>query len=193
MNEREIRIADAAIRTYSTRGVRRTTMSDIAREADVTRQTVYNSFANTDEVLRAAIRLYVDRQWQKIRMAWDTRDSLDGKLDAVLQHFAIDPWDYVHSSEEAAELVGGYNEAGRAEIEAARRGFRNEIADLFVPFEEALIAQGTTPHAVADFISAAIEGIKYNYHDRDAMRLAVSTLKAAVLAMTIARDKTRSG
>ena len=42
MNDREKSIALAAIRTYQAKGVRRTTMSDIAKAAGVTRQTVYN-------------------------------------------------------------------------------------------------------------------------------------------------------
>ena len=183
MNDREKHIAEAAIQAYSQNGVRRTTMSDIARQADVTRQTVYNTFANTDEVLRAAIRLYIDTQWQKIHTTWRDCESLAEKLDVLLRHFALEPWEYVNSSAEAAELERGYNAAGRAEIEAARLGFRDEVAGLFAPFEDALREQGTSAHAVADFISAAIEGIKYNCTDREAMLVAISTLRAALLSL----------
>ena len=183
MNDREKHIAEAAIRTYSRKGVKRATMSDIATEADVTRQTVYNTFPNTDAVFRAAIRLYIDTQWQKIRIQWQNCNRLEEKLDILLQHFALEPWEYVNSSEEAAELAGGYNAAGHAEIEAAREGFRDEVAAIFVPYEEALRLRGTNPHAVADFIGAATEGIKYNCNDREAMLIAISTLRAALLSV----------
>ena len=119
MNDREKSIALAAIRTYQAKGVRRTTMSDIAKEAGVTRQTVYNCFANTDAVLRGAIRLFIGDLWARITEAWATCETLEQKMDILLQHFAIEPWDFLNSSAEAAQLEGGYNDAGRAEIAAA--------------------------------------------------------------------------
>lgn len=184
MNEREITIAEAALRAYSRQGVKRTTMSQIATEASVTRQTVYNAFPNTDAVLRAAIRLFIARLWQTIRIGWETSDTLGEKLDILLHHFALVPWDFVNSSAEAAELERGYNAAGRAEIEAARLGFRGDIAALFTPFEQTLIARGTTPLALADYISAAIEGIKYNNDTKEDMLTAIATLRATLLAVT---------
>ncbi len=184
MDKRKRKIAQAAIRVYGLKGVRRTTMSDIASEASVTRQTVYNTFPNTDAVLRGAIRLYIGDQWAAITKAWGACETLDDKLDVLLQRFAMDPWDFLNTSEAAAELERGFNAAGRAEIEEARLGFRGDIAALFAPWEDQLIAQGTSPLAVSDFISAAIEGIKYNNRTRDDMELAVATLKASVLALT---------
>lgn len=188
MNDREISIAEAAIRAYLNKGVARTTMADVAREAGVSRQTVYNAFPNTDAVLRGAIRHYIAGLWADIQAAWETCESLDAKLDVVLQRFAMEPWDLLNSSAAAAELEGGYNAAGREEIALARLGFRGDIAALFQPWEAALTRQGTDPMAVADFISAAIEGIKYNSATRAEMELAVATLKASILALTGERD-----
>ncbi len=184
MTDREKSIALAATRVYERYGVRRTTMSDIAKEAGVTRQTVYNVFPNTDAVLRGAIRLYVSTLWAKIVAGWETCETLDQKLDILLQHFAMEPWEFIRGSEEAAELEQGYNDAGHAEIEAARLGFRGDIAALFDPWEEKLIERGTSPLAVADFISAAIEGLKYNNKTRADMEVAVATLKASLIALT---------
>lgn len=189
MNSREKSIAGAAIRVYSRKGVRRTTMSDVAREAGVTRQTVYNAFPNTDEVLRAAIRLYIDQQWQKISKGWQTTDRLDERLDILFKHFAIETWEYVSSSEEAAELAGGYNASGRTEIEQARLGFRNEIAALFEASRARLDAWGTTPEALSDFISVSIEGIKYNSKSRSDVDDALATLKAAILALVNPKEQ----
>ena len=184
MNNRERQIAEAAISVYTRKGVRRATMTDIAREAGVTRQTVYNTFPGTDAVLRGAIRLYVDLQWQKIRHAWLEQEDLDARLDSLLEHFAIEPWEFIHGSQEAAELEYGYNDAGRAEVAASRLTFRDEVAAIFAPYEGHLGARGTSPHAVADFIGWAIEGVKHNCDDRETLMTALSTLKAAVLALT---------
>ncbi|MEM9277781.1 MAG: TetR/AcrR family transcriptional regulator [Pseudomonadota bacterium] len=155
MNKREQKIAEAAIRAYSRMGVKRATMTEIAKEASVTRQTVYNTFPSTDDVLRAAIRHYIDEQWSKIYTGWRSCNSLGEKLDLLLLHFALEPWEYINSSPEAAEMERGYNDAGKRQVEAAREGFRDEVAQLFVPYKDALESKGTSPHTVADFIGAA--------------------------------------
>lgn len=48
-------ILDAAFRCYSSRSVMKTTVEHIAREAKVTRTTIYRYFKNRDEVLTAVV------------------------------------------------------------------------------------------------------------------------------------------
>ena len=189
MNALETSIAVAAIRVYSLKGVKRTTMSDVAKEAGVTRQTVYNAFSNTDEVLRAAIRLYIGVQWQKIQSGWQLTEQLDKRLDILFQHFAIDTWEYVSSSGAAADLASGYNAVGRAEIEQARLGFRDDIAALFEAGRDNLGARGTSPEALSDLLSYALEGIKSNCKTRTEVEETLAALKAAVLALAAAEDE----
>ncbi|MCG7494524.1 TetR/AcrR family transcriptional regulator [Thalassobius sp. Cn5-15] len=183
MTDKERTIATAALQAYARQGVRRTTMTDVAKEAGVTRQTVYNTFANTDAVLAAAIQAYVDILWADITTDWQRCNTLAEKLDVMLHRFVVDSWEFLNSSDAAAELQGGYNAAGKAAIERARLGFRKDIADLFTPHEDALRRAGTDPLTVADFIGAATEGIKYNNKTRDALMRALATLKASLLAV----------
>ncbi len=49
------RILDAALDRFTTFGVRRTTMDDIAAAAGIGRATVYRRFAGRDEIIRAVI------------------------------------------------------------------------------------------------------------------------------------------
>lgn len=49
------RILDAAVRCVQRWGVEKTSLNDIAREAGVTRPTVYNHFDNRDDVIQAAL------------------------------------------------------------------------------------------------------------------------------------------
>ncbi len=48
-------ILDAALRCYATEGVIKTTVENVAREAKVSRTTVYRYFKNRDEVLTAVV------------------------------------------------------------------------------------------------------------------------------------------
>lgn len=54
-DETSTRILDAALDRFSTFGLRRTTMDDIASSAGVGRATLYRRFAGRDEIVRAVI------------------------------------------------------------------------------------------------------------------------------------------
>ncbi len=184
MQDRDQIIARAALGLYVARGVRRTTMQDIAEAAGLTRQTVYNAFGNTDGVLKAAIHLYVDELWQQVLTDWQSCETLELKLDVLLNRFAVDSWDFLNSSPQAAELERGYNAAGRAAIAEAREGFHPDIAALFTPWAQRLEVFGTTPMGLAEHISFAVEGVKYNCDTRADLLRGLATLKAGVLALT---------
>ena len=54
-------ILDAAERCFERRGVRRTTVDDVAAEAGVSRVTVYRQVGNRDELVRAVLLRVTDR------------------------------------------------------------------------------------------------------------------------------------
>ena len=54
-NDAENRICQAAFACFHRVGVERTTMSDVAREAGITRPTLYKYFRNKTDVLFTAI------------------------------------------------------------------------------------------------------------------------------------------
>lgn len=54
-NETQQRIVDAAVACVKRWGIEKVTLNDIAREAGVTRPTVYSYFSNRDEVVQFAL------------------------------------------------------------------------------------------------------------------------------------------
>ena len=60
MTEKNSQILDAAQSVFARYGVSKTTMNDIAREAGIARQTLYNKYPGKSEVLRACVRQYGD-------------------------------------------------------------------------------------------------------------------------------------
>ena len=76
MDEREKPIVEAAIRVIMRYGVKRTTMNDIAGEAGIVRQTLYNVFQNKEDVLRATIRYVTETSINEIRAGWQRVTAL---------------------------------------------------------------------------------------------------------------------
>lgn len=183
MNESEKRIAAAALRVFARYGVKRATMADVAKEADVVRQSLYNVYSNKDALLRGAIRLYADDQWEKINAGWDQAGDLGEKLDILFEHFILETWNLMNSSPDAKELTHGYNAAGREEILLIEEQTIGNLEAILAPFAAAFAEHGETTASVADHLLVSISGIKYGATSlKQAAKLA-DTQKALILAL----------
>jgi AcrR family transcriptional regulator len=89
MNDTQQRILDAAIECVQQWGVEKTNLNDIAKQAGVTRPTVYRYFASRDDVLSAALLQSAHGLAQRLIAHVDRfKDPAERYLEAVL--FALD-------------------------------------------------------------------------------------------------------
>lgn len=183
MNESEKRIAAAALRVFARYGVKRATMADVAKEASVVRQSLYNVYPNKDAVLRGAIRLYADDQWDKVHAGWDKTDNLGEQLDILFEHFILETWRLVNSSPDAKELAHGFNAAGREEIVLIEEQTIKILENMLEPFREGFASHGQSPASVAAHLLIAISGIKYGATSLKQAKSLAATQKAFILAL----------
>jgi len=80
-------LLDAAERAYAERGISRTTVSDVARAAGVTRGLVYHYFPKTQDLLDGVLDRRVAAFAESVR-AWDARRTV-GDIEGAL-HDVID-------------------------------------------------------------------------------------------------------
>ena len=90
--ERKEAIVEAAFPVNSRYGLKRVTKNEIAEEAGVARQTLYNLFANKDDFLRATIRLHADHCIAAIEARCAGLCNLGDKLDVVFDRLVVVPW-----------------------------------------------------------------------------------------------------
>ena len=183
MTEREKELAAAAIRVFSRYGVKRATMSDIADEAGVVRQTLYNVFPGKDAVLRGTIRYFVETQWRATHEGWAGAETLSDRLDILFRHFVEEPWDTINATPDAEDLERGVNAAGRDEIAKLKGTTDAYLRELFLPYEDALSQHGQTAESTAKFLHNAMSGVKHGAQNRDELQSYIASLKAAVLAL----------
>lgn len=81
-DERRREIVSAAHRVYLRKGVAATTVTDISKEAGVTRGLVYHYFATTDEIADVVLDRYVDSFVDQVR-EWDSQRRL-GHVDQAV-------------------------------------------------------------------------------------------------------------
>lgn len=82
-------IVQCARKCFETKGVKKTTLTDIAREADLTRELLYYYFSNKQEIAECLIDSYVQDAVETTRLWCDTwaDEARDGK--GVLSREAI--------------------------------------------------------------------------------------------------------
>ncbi|MEO1193896.1 MAG: helix-turn-helix domain-containing protein [Pseudomonadota bacterium] len=184
MNAREEKIIEAAVRLFLRYGVKRTSMNDIALEAGIARQTLYNAFSNKDEVMRATIRLFADRAMAGIEAGLADAATLGEQLDVIFHFITVAPCDLLNASPNAEDIVAGFNAASEAELADAAERNRVIIARVLEPYGAAIEKSGLTRDLYADFIQRAAHGAKYSARDRDHLLQLLTALKVSVLTVT---------
>lgn len=103
-NDKKEKVLDASLTLFIRYGFRRTTMGDIAEEAEMSRPAVYLLYPNKEEIFRAVIIRYFERSLLMGQKRVGAADSLEGKIRAVLETWVIDPYKIICLSPQAEEL-----------------------------------------------------------------------------------------
>ena len=177
----EQRIIDAAVRNFVHYGIRKTTLADIAKEAEISRQTLYASFGTKDDLIVAAILHFAKGNILTFRGRLTSCKTLAEQLDAYFASTIIRSFKTLQSSDDAEDLISGHNKAGKAAIEQTRLWHRSIIADLLIPHAIAIGRTGQTPAELAHWFVSSAMAMKYEAHSRDALDRLLHSLKVSVL------------
>lgn len=184
MTEREKNILDAAVRAFSRYGVKRTSMADLAEEAGVSRQTLYNAYRNKDDVLRALIRYYTDRAVRETEAALEGTCELGAQLDAVFDKMALSGFDIVQATPNARDIIEGFNATSQDELEVTAERFRVLLEKVLAPHEPALARAGLSAAELSGVLERSAKALSGAARDRDQLVRQLDTLKALCLAAT---------
>jgi AcrR family transcriptional regulator len=100
------RLLDAAAAIFARYGFRRATMTDIAREAGLSRPALYLAFANKAAVLRALAAHIRERAAAAARAGWADDLPLAEALAACILARDLPLYRLLHASPHGAELMG---------------------------------------------------------------------------------------
>ena len=183
MNEREQEIVKAAIGIFTRYGVKKTTMGDIASEIGISRQTLYASYANKEEILAAAVKHSLEEILQNMRQSWASLDTVSEKLDSYFEIAIFPYFDLLRSAPDFDDLMNGFNTAGKVEKERGSIEKKKLFQSLFSPYQHKLDATNTTPEDLADLLCSSSENFLYTANDRTHLEKLVNSLKMAILAL----------
>ena len=181
--DREEQLIQAAIKVFFMYGVKRSTMHDIAQEAGVSRQTLYNTFTNKEEVLRGVIRHFGEEIMADLDAAGENSHSFSELIDAILNAIAIRSFERFQATPHADDIVEGVNLAAKDEIQHTIERVRLKIGRLLVPYSEALEESHISPATLAEVIQRICWTYKADATSRNHLNELLRVLKTMLMSV----------
>jgi AcrR family transcriptional regulator len=184
MLDRDHHIVMAALSVFSRYGVSKTTMNDIAAEAGVSRQTLYNAFPGKTELLRAAVRLTMQETLDDMRTGWARTTDLGARIDSYFAAGPISWFDAVTTSPELAEILDGMHAVASEEL---AEGKTRLVAFFEQSFAEAGLVSRSADislHDVAEFLYTSSKTAKDNATSRADLLVRLKVIREAAIALT---------
>ena len=183
MNENELNITRAATELFMRYGFSKTTIGDIASQAGVARQTVYNAFPGKDEILRAAIQLTAEENLRVVRAAWETPNSFEEKLVIFLELVPINWYEMISKAPDWAELLDGVHAAAAQVLNDAEQFWKSALKEMLTT-EGAHSSTSSLPlDEIVEFFYSSSVNAKYGVRDIDHLKQRLTTIKIATLAL----------
>lgn len=140
-------ILAAAERLFSEKGTERTTMDDIAREAEYSKATLYVYFQSKEEIVGAillnGLSMLKKRVHQAIREGGDWHGAYDAVCASIVGFYEENPTAY------EAVMGGGHTGAEGSKSDQDIRRMANEFCTELADFLERGMAEGTVRTAMS--------------------------------------------
>lgn len=183
MDERQKSILNAAWTMFARYGFSKTTISDIANEAGVARQTVYNVFPGKEEILQAVVRIASEESLSAVEDAWGAAGSLEEKLAAFHTLGPISWFEAMRAAPDWAELMDGVDKAAKHEIAVMEKKWIASIQRFLVNDELLPSNECSSSIEIAEFIYSTSKNAKYGAEDIEHLKRRLATIRLAILQL----------
>ena len=132
--DRKTQLLDAAAKVFFKYGASKARFGDIAKEAGVSRPTLYAAFEDKDAIMVATIH-YVSRKFVlAINDQIADKLTMEDRLSLFTRITVVEPYQLIQKSKDAADILTGYNEAGRQAIRETLELKSILLMEILAPF-----------------------------------------------------------
>ena len=172
------RICQAALTLFARHGFARTSMSDVAREAGISRATLYTRFADKSALAAAMADMLVDDALAAANAAWRATAPLADNLEAMLLAKDLPLFRLLQASPHGAELLAVDAQLTSRQAEILQAGFDALLTKCAreAQREGADFTAIGGVAAFAKFLALAGGGLKHELRSEKSYRHAIRTL-----------------
>jgi AcrR family transcriptional regulator len=184
MDERKEKIAAAGYAVVGRYGIKRVTVNDVAEEAGVSRQTIYNIFPNREAMLASVVTYHFNKQWRELWHACEGVSDRKQRFEIAFRKLLIEPWEAMQKMPHADDLELEIASISRAATEAINRELEANMVSLFEPYEDALHLHSLTTRSLAQMVWLSVSSLKLSSTTRQQVESVAAAMMACVLAVT---------
>jgi len=188
MHDRQTTIIEAALRRFGTFGVKKTTMSDIADEAGVSRQTVYNAFEGKDQLVYAVLKGHAFLIRQRISEGSQADDSLEDRLTVLYQELVAAHDAAMRASPHSDELMENWSNLPQDQQDDINGVYLGTIRGALTPFQDQIEARGFDLDSLSVFLKGNFAQIKRDVKTPEDVERLFRPLKMLILKAMGSRD-----
>jgi AcrR family transcriptional regulator len=157
-------ILDAALRVFGQYGYRRTSMDDIAREADIGKGTIYLSFPSKDDVFQALSQRLAQRMLAGAEAARHRPGTTADKLAAMAAAWFGTYAETISRSPHATELLDAKHRLSAGQVSDATSRYKRLVRDVLTEAAAAgeldLEPAGLTADTATELLIASARGLE---------------------------------
>ena len=133
MNKKN-QILEAAAKVFFARGVNKAKFGDIAKEAGISRPTLYAVFEDKNAIMVATIHYVSEQFLATIKEQIADKVTAQDRLTLFTNVAIIEPYKLIQQSEDAADILSGHNDAGRKAMRETLELKSIFLKEILLPF-----------------------------------------------------------
>jgi AcrR family transcriptional regulator len=179
---KEEKVLAAARDVFTRYGFKRTTMSDLAEAAQMSRPALYLVFSSKEEVFRSLMAQVLQEQVDAIHAGIYQHESAAEKLIFAFEIWCVGPFTMVQLSPDAKDIFeSGYTFAAET-MSNAYADFEKILSDVLQPIVSVQTEAKLSSGQIAHILSTAVVGFKESAASPDQLRQMIAGLIMIVLA-----------
>lgn len=169
--------------TFMRFGVRKTTMSEIAIAANISRPTLYGMYSNKNELLSGVIGHWHDMAVKSILADLVHCSSLSAQLDVYFDHAILRPFDLTKFHFESSNIIADNNQTAIAAFDKGQEKLKSVVESLLEPYAATLEKAGVPVSHYASFTVLTATKLQQNMDSREQLEALLLSLKVSVLCV----------
>jgi len=176
LDDKKLRIINAAKGVFLKYGYRRVTMNDLAEAAGMSRPALYLVFPKKEDVFCGVVRELARGISEEVSRGLGSIKTPIEKLKFVCEVWMVRSFDWVNESPEAREVFESSHEFAGEAVNESLAVFERDLASVIELFPKATLPKGISHSHAAHLLAGAIMGIKKTCKTSDELRKEIHAL-----------------